>query len=99
MSTIDTEKVKNIAKLAHIALEEAAIPTYQKDISNILTLVEELNNVPTKTITPMAHPLDFHQRLREDTVSEHDNRENFLALTPHTEAGLYLVPKVIEDQA
>ena len=44
----------------------------------------------------MAHPLDAQQRLRADVVTEHDQREHFQANAPQVEAGLYLVPKVIE---
>jgi aspartyl-tRNA(Asn)/glutamyl-tRNA(Gln) amidotransferase subunit C len=44
----------------------------------------------------MAHPLDMAQRLRADEVSEYDQREYFQAMAPRVEAGLYLVPKVIE---
>ena len=45
---------------------------------------------------PLAHPLEATQRLRADLVSEANERETFQAVAPHTEAGLYLVPKVIE---
>ena len=44
----------------------------------------------------MAHPLDAHQRLRPDAVTETDQRELFQSTAPLTEAGLYLVPRVIE---
>ena len=44
----------------------------------------------------MAHPLAAHQRLRPDAVTEVNQREAFQAIAPKTEAGVYLVPKVIE---
>ena len=65
-------------------------------LANILALVEQLESAATEQITPMAHPLDATQRLRSDEVSETDQRELFQGIAPHTEAGLYLVPKVIE---
>jgi len=58
--------------------------------------VEQLSNVDTKDILPMAQPQDNSQRLREDQVSETNQRETFQEIAPQTEAGLYLVPKVIE---
>jgi aspartyl-tRNA(Asn)/glutamyl-tRNA(Gln) amidotransferase subunit C len=61
-----------------------------------LDFVEEMSTVDTSEVTPMAHPLDQAQRLRPDTVSETDQRELFQAHAPLVEAGLYLVPKVIE---
>ena len=66
------------------------------DLSNILELVEQMNAVDTSGVTPMSHPLDAVQRLREDVVTEIDRREQFQAIAPLTEDGLYLVPKVIE---
>jgi aspartyl-tRNA(Asn)/glutamyl-tRNA(Gln) amidotransferase subunit C len=58
--------------------------------------VEQLETVDTTSVVPLAHPLDALQRLRADEVTESDQREAFQAVAPQTEAGLYLVPKVIE---
>jgi aspartyl-tRNA(Asn)/glutamyl-tRNA(Gln) amidotransferase subunit C len=55
-----------------------------------------LNAVDTTGVEPLAHPLEATQRLRPDVVTETDNRASFQQLAPQTEAGLYLVPKVIE---
>jgi len=52
--------------------------------------------VNTDHVLPMANPLDATQRLRDDEVTEPDQREHFLAIAPATEDGLYLVPRVIE---
>ena len=93
MSLPDVEK---IAHLARISLSEQDIPLYTHNLSDILTLVEQMNSVNTKGITPMAHPLDATARLRPDLVSENNQRELFQSIAPQTEAGLYLVPKVIE---
>ena len=61
-----------------------------------MQFVEQMNTVDTSGVVPMAHPLDAHQRLRPDEVTETDQRELFQAGAPLVEAGLYLVPKVIE---
>jgi aspartyl-tRNA(Asn)/glutamyl-tRNA(Gln) amidotransferase subunit C len=52
--------------------------------------------VDTRGVEPMAHAQDLSQRLRDDVVTETNRREAFQAVAPETEAGLYLVPKVIE---
>ena len=93
---LEREDVEKIAHLARLAIDDEDIPAYARDLSNILQLVEQMSAVDTKGVTPMAHPLDMHQRLRADEVTETDQRELFLSLAPAVEAGVYLVPKVIE---
>ncbi len=94
--SLQREDVEKIAHLARIALTENDIPLYTENLSNILAFVEQLNNVNTQGITPMAHPLDAVARLREDAVTEPNLRDHFQQIAPQVEAGLYLVPKVIE---
>lgn len=93
---LERKDIENIAYLARLAISEADIPEYARNLSNILTLVEQMNAVDTAGVAPMAHPLDAVQRLREDVVTESDNRDHFQQHAPAVEAGLYLVPKVIE---
>lgn len=88
--------VKTIAHLARLAIQDEDIPGYEKNLVNILDLVNQMNAVDTAGIEPQAHPLDAVQRLREDQVTETNQRERFQEIAPATEAGLYLVPKVIE---
>lgn len=94
--SLDADEVKKIAYLARLKIEEADIPGYVSSLSDILDLVEQMNAVDTTGMTPMSHPLDTVQRLREDVVTEGNQRELFQAIAPKTEDGLYLVPKVIE---
>jgi aspartyl-tRNA(Asn)/glutamyl-tRNA(Gln) amidotransferase subunit C len=82
--------------LARLAIDEAEVPHYAQDLNNIFNLVEQMSAADTNEIPPMAHPLDAHQRLRADEVTETDQREDFQAIAPKTEAGVYLVPQVIE---
>jgi aspartyl-tRNA(Asn)/glutamyl-tRNA(Gln) amidotransferase subunit C len=93
---LDRRDVEHIAHLARLAIAEDDIPRYARDLSDILALVEQMNAVDTEGVTPMAHPLDMVQRLRPDEVAEGDRREHFQAVAPQVEAGVYLVPKVIE---
>ncbi len=94
--SLDKTDVEKIAHLARLAIDESDIPDYARDLNNIFNLVEQMNAADTSDITPMAHPLDASQRLRADEVTETDQRDAFQAIAPKTEAGVYLVPQVIE---
>jgi len=94
--SLDRSDVEKIAHLARLALDETQVDAYAKDLSNILNLVEQLESAETDEVEPMAHPLHMAQRLRPDRVTESDRREENQAIAPSVEAGLYLVPKVIE---
>ncbi len=93
---LDRSDVENIAHLARLEISEADVPLYAENLSNILSLVEQMNAVDTSGVTPMAHPLEMAQRLREDAVTEENQRDHFQAHAPAVENGLFLVPKVIE---
>ena len=94
--SLKPEDVKNIAHLARLAVSDDAIADYTRDLSRILDLVDQMNQVNTDQVQPMAHPMDAQQRLRKDEVTEPDQREKFQAIAPDVESGLYRVPKVIE---
>ena len=94
--SLSREDVVKIAHLARLSIDEADVHRYARELSNILELVEQMNRLDTTNTEPMAHPLDTMQRLRTDAVSEQDQRELFQAAAPQVEAGLYLVPQVIE---
>jgi len=93
---LERADVKKIAHLARLEIDEDKVNGLAADLSNILDLVEQMSNVDTEGVVPMAHPLHMVQRLRTDKVTETNRRETFQANAPQTEAGLYLVPKVIE---
>ncbi|MBD3671258.1 MAG: Asp-tRNA(Asn)/Glu-tRNA(Gln) amidotransferase subunit GatC [Gammaproteobacteria bacterium] len=94
--SLDKADVEKIAHLARIAIDEERVPDYASNLSGILGLVEQMNAVDTDAVAPMAHPLDMAQRLREDAVTESNQRDKFQAISPKVENGLFLVPKVIE---
>ncbi len=88
--------IKRVANLACIEISEAEAATTLVQLSGIFGLIEQMQAVDTSAIEPMSHAQDVVQRLRDDTVTESDQRELFQSIAPKTEAGLYLVPKVIE---
>lgn len=93
---MDKETVKKIAMLARIQLSEDEIPYYQASLNKMLALEEKMLNIDTTHVEPMSHSLDAIQMMREDKVTESNQRELLQSIAPKTVAGLYLVPKVIE---
>ncbi len=94
--SLTNEDVISIAHLARLEISKDDIPHYASDMSNILDLVDQMNQVNTDSVQPMAHPMDAQQRLRPDEVTETNQREQFQSIATDVEAGLYRVPKVIE---
>ncbi|MGA9851392.1 MAG: Asp-tRNA(Asn)/Glu-tRNA(Gln) amidotransferase subunit GatC [Gammaproteobacteria bacterium] len=94
--SLTPDEVRNIARLARLAISDRDIPRYADNLSRILEFVAQLDKADTIGVVPMAHPLDMTQRLREDLVTETNQRDLFQKNAPQVEAGLYLVPKVIE---
>lgn len=94
--SLNTDQVERIARLARIEISPAEAAQTGERLNAILGLIEQLQAVDTAGIEPMAHAVAGAQRLREDAVTETDRRAAYQAIAPEVEAGLYLVPKVIE---
>jgi aspartyl-tRNA(Asn)/glutamyl-tRNA(Gln) amidotransferase subunit C len=95
MSISQAEIIK-VAHLARLAIPEERLEGYTHTISDILDLVAQMNAVNTDEVLPLSNPLDAVQILREDVVTETNQREVYQSIAPRVEDGLYLVPKVIE---
>lgn len=94
--SLTNEQVHRIAHLARIELASGEDERILDQLNGIFTLIEQMQAVDTAGVEPMSHPQEFAARLRADVVTETDRREAFQRVAPQTEAGLYLVPKVIE---
>lgn len=94
--SIDRATIEKLGELAKILISESNVEVTTRSINDVLTLVDQLQAVDTAGVRPLANPLDATQRLRSDVVTEPDCRDQFQALAPSAENGLYLVPKVIE---
>lgn len=94
--SLTLEQVQRIAHLARIETSESEAGTTLAHLNGIFALIEQMQAVETRGVEPMAHAQDVFQRLREDLVTEGNRRDAYQAVAPETEAGLYLVPKVIE---
>jgi len=88
--------VSAIAKLARLQINDEEVEQYKHELTQILDLVEQMNQVEVVDVEPMAHPQELMQPLRADEVLESDQRDKFQAIAPAVQDGLYLVPKVIE---
>jgi aspartyl-tRNA(Asn)/glutamyl-tRNA(Gln) amidotransferase subunit C len=93
---LDKSEVEKIAHLARLQLSEDDVGEVTKRITDILALIDQMQSVDTENVDPLAHPLDVVQRLREDEVTEQNQRDELQKLAPLSEDGLFLVPKVIE---
>ncbi|MEO7743906.1 MAG: Asp-tRNA(Asn)/Glu-tRNA(Gln) amidotransferase subunit GatC [Usitatibacter sp.] len=93
---LSLEEVTRIARLARIEVREAEAARLRDELNAILGLIDQMRAVDTAGVDPMSHPQSVVQRLREDDVTETDQRELFQANAPAVQDGLYLVPRVIE---
>ena len=94
--SLDDTQIRNIAHLARLALNSDELAAYRNDMQDILRLIEEMNNIDTDKIEPLAHPLEINAPLRADEVTETNHRDDYQEIAPQVEEGYYLVPKVIE---
>jgi aspartyl-tRNA(Asn)/glutamyl-tRNA(Gln) amidotransferase subunit C len=98
--SLTPDQLQRIARLARVDVSAEDARGVAERLNQVLGLVDQLQAVDTRGIEPMSHALDAHltlpQRLRPDEVTETDRRESFQQGAPAVEAGLYLVPKVIE---
>ncbi|MGH8493001.1 MAG: Asp-tRNA(Asn)/Glu-tRNA(Gln) amidotransferase subunit GatC [Moraxellaceae bacterium] len=93
LTATDVAKIAHLARLELTTEEEGRVTDRLNDI---LRLIDRLQAADTAGVEPMAHPMDATQPLRDDVVSETNHRDRYQKIAPATEAGLYLVPKVIE---
>ena len=94
--SVSNEQVRHIAKLARIAMSDEEIERLAPELNNILGWVEQLGEVNTDDVEPLATVIDQKLRLREDVITDGDIRDQVLANAPEAQHGFFAVPKVIE---
>ena len=94
--SIERSEIEKLATLSRIAIDEGTISDVARRLDSVLQLVDQLQAADTTGIDTMAHPMQAIQRLRDDRVSELNQRDALQAIAPAVEDGLFLVPKVIE---
>ncbi|MDE0308473.1 MAG: Asp-tRNA(Asn)/Glu-tRNA(Gln) amidotransferase subunit GatC [Acidiferrobacterales bacterium] len=95
MSVSETD-VKVIAALAQLNLEDQAAESYVQEMNDILTMIQQMQEIDTSQIEAMSHPQDIELRLRSDELTEPEQRSELQSIAPSTEKGFYLVPKVLD---
>lgn len=93
---LNAQTVSQIANLARLSLDGTQSTEYAQSLNKILGMMETLKSINTDNIEPLKSPFDHPQPLRNDVVSESNHREEYQAVAPATQDGLYLVPRVIE---
>jgi aspartyl-tRNA(Asn)/glutamyl-tRNA(Gln) amidotransferase subunit C len=94
--SVTSEQVRHIATLARIAMSEDELDRLVPELNNILGWVEQLGEVNTDGIEPLATVIEQKLRLRDDVVNDGDIRDEVLANAPQAQHGFFAVPKVIE---
>ena len=94
--SLNSADIKRIAHLARIEVSDTETEATLSKLTGILGLIEQMQAVDTTGIVPMSHSQDVTQRLRDDVVTETNQRDLFQSIAPAVKDGLYLVPKVIE---
>lgn len=94
--SLDINTVKKVARLARLRTTDAEAEKLAGELSSILKMVEQLNEVNTDGIEPMTSVIEMLAPLREDKVTDGGIPEKILANAPEATAGFFVVPKVVE---
>lgn len=93
---MNEQEIQRIAQLSRLQLNDEEISDFSNDLSKIIDFVQQHAETDLDAIEPLAHPLDIPQRLRSDTASEAADRDQLQSVSPQSQDGYYLVPKVID---
>jgi aspartyl-tRNA(Asn)/glutamyl-tRNA(Gln) amidotransferase subunit C len=98
--SLDSGQIAKIAALSRLKVQPEQAQALEQQLNNIMQLADRLSSENTEGVEPLAHPISLIQpvalRLREDVVTEVNNRAANMANAPAAEKGLFLVPRVIE---
>ena len=94
---IDDKQLHLLEELARLRIDPARIAEFQEDLGRMLALIDDLQQANTEGVEPLTNPCDDSQRLRADEVREENQRDLFQQNAPRSEAGLYLVPQVVDN--
>ncbi|MDB2683018.1 Asp-tRNA(Asn)/Glu-tRNA(Gln) amidotransferase subunit GatC [Alphaproteobacteria bacterium] len=94
--SVTKEDVKKVARLARIRVSDAEVEAYTPQLDKIIGFVEQLSEVDTDNIEPLANVVDSELYLRPDAVTDGDCQDKVLSNAPETASGFFVVPKVVE---
>ena len=93
---LDKEKIKHVAKLARISVNDAKVDSLTKDLNSIFKFIEQLNELNTDKVEPLSSILNTPLRSREDKIDDGKIREKILKNSPNENKDFFVVPKVVE---
>ena len=93
---MDIKTIKKVATLARLEMPESELEVVRTKLGNIMKFVEQLGEVNTDNVEPLANVVDIKLRVREDVVSDGGQQEKVLANAPESMEGFFVVPKVVE---
>ncbi len=94
--SLDKEKIKYVAKLARISVNETKIDSLTKDLNSIFKFIEQLNELNTDKVEPLTSILNQSLRKRKDEISDGKIRNKILKNSPQKNEEFFVVPKVVE---
>ena len=94
--SLDKEKIKHVAKLARIYVNEAKVDSLTKDLNSIFKFIEQLNELDTNKVEPLTSILNQSLRSRKDEINDGKIREKVLKNSPKDSEEFFVVPKVVE---
>tara|TARA_B100001250_G_scaffold296855_1_gene258377 strand:- start:170 stop:457 length:288 start_codon:yes stop_codon:yes gene_type:complete len=95
MTKISSSDVRKVAQLARLELPEDQIETYTNQLEEILSYVDQLQEIDTQNITPTTRAVEVVNAMREDIVKVNSSREDILNEAPHREGDFFRVPKIL----
>lgn len=93
---MDLQTVKKVATLARLEMDESELAAVQVKLGSIMKFVEQLSEVNTDNVEPLANVVDIKLRLRDDVVNDGGQQAQILANAPEAMEGFFVVPKVVE---
>ena len=94
--SLDKEKIKHVAKLARISVDDAKVNNLTKDLNLIFKFIEKLNELDTDKVEPLTSILNQPLRSRKDKINDGKIRERILKNSPRKNEEFFVVPKVVE---
>jgi aspartyl-tRNA(Asn)/glutamyl-tRNA(Gln) amidotransferase subunit C len=91
---ITIKDVEHVAKLARLELTEEEKEKFTGQLGAVLEYVNQMNEVDTSDVEPMAHAIDFSNVMREDKVVYEQTKEELMKNAPYEEDGFFRVPKI-----
>ena len=94
--SLDKEKIKHVAKLARISVNEAKVDSLTKDLNSIFKFIEQLNELNTDKVKPLTSVAETTLKFRSDEVKSENIRKQIIKNSPEDNEDFFVVPKVVE---